>query len=306
MLFDGYTKLTGAAKRDMDKEHIPPLTEGEKLDVRKITPSQHFTKPPQRYTQASLIKTLEQEGIGRPSTYATILTTIQTRNYVGLRNGSFYATLLGKTVTEKLDRYFIEIMDVAFTARMEKNLDDIAEAKKDWIDVLKEFYKSFEMNLLTARRNMKSTRGEEAERTEHKCEKCGRTMVIRWGPSGPFLGCEGYLDDDNKCSFTIPLNDDGTIMEDLSGPVKDGRYEESPIHLKLGRYGYYLETESGVRARIPKGFKIEELNPETAVKLFEESKQEEKLMGQLDDGAQVFLKRGRYGPYLQVVTGKDK
>jgi len=306
MVFGGYTKLTGSVKKDIDKQHIPPLETGEKLNVLSINPSQHFTKPPKRYTQASLIRTLEKEGIGRPSTYAAIVSTIQSRNYVSLKKGSFYATLLGKTVTEKLDKYFIDIMDVSFTARMEEELDDIAEAKRNWVDVLKDFYERFSAQLIKARQNMKSTKGDEAQKTEYTCGQCGRIMVIRWGRNGPFLGCEGYFDPDVQCTFTMEINDDGTLKKDLSGPLEGVEYKGSPVCIKRGKYGYYLEAENGDTAPVPQHTDIEKLDAEQTANLFEASKRQNNVLGTLEDGSEVHLKTGKYGPYIQVIKDGTK
>ncbi len=306
MVFDGYTKVLGAVKTKLDKQHIPQLEKGEELSVRKIDPEQHFTKPPSRYSQATLIKMLEKEGIGRPSTYSTIISTITNRNYVRIEKNAFHATLLGITVTERLEEYFSDIMDVTFTANFENKLDAIAEAQADWIEVLHDFYNPFSKDLETALSNMKSTKGEDAQRTIYKCKECGKTLVIRWGKNGPFLGCEGFFDKENKCSYTAEMNEDGTMKEISSGPIEGAEYEGSPIYLKNGRYGYYFETETGIRAALPRTINPEDVTPEIAVQTVTDKMKSEEPLCTLENGDIVYYKVGRYGPYFQVTNGDDK
>src|SRR4030095_14394150 len=165
-----------------DEEDItlPPLSQGEMLRSLGITPRQHFTEPPPRFTEASLVKALEEQGIGRPSTYATILTTIQDREYVQKDQGKFRPTELGTVVTDQLVRHFEDIFDVKYTARMEEELDEVEEGKLTWVQALDDFYKKFQKDLKKATKNMENLKKQEIP-TDQACEKCGKPMLQQWG-----------------------------------------------------------------------------------------------------------------------------
>jgi len=181
--------------RDEDTEdgeaNIPELAEGEEVKLKKIEPKQHFTQPPSRYTEATLVKALEEKGIGRPSTYAPTISTIQARGYVERENKFLVPTELGRIVTELMKNYFKDIVDVQFTALMEKQLDDVEEGDKDWVEVMKEFYGQFDHVLKDAESNIEHVDVPD-EVTDIKCEKCGRNMVIKHGRFGKFLACPGF------------------------------------------------------------------------------------------------------------------
>ncbi len=199
--FDGYFKVQPQASRD--EPTLPVLTQGQKVSLIALDPSQHFTKPPARFSEAALVRELEERGIGRPSTYAAIISTVQDRGYVKLENRRFYAEKLGDIVTSRLNDAFPELMDYGFTAALEEDLDDIAEAKEDWQDVLNTFYKDFTGKLADADRNM---RGNEPVPTPIACADCGRPMAIRTGRTGVFLGCTGYnLPPKERCTATMNL-----------------------------------------------------------------------------------------------------
>lgn len=202
--FDGFMKVYGNDKEDeKDKEaEIPVLVEGEIIKASKIIPEQHFTQPPSRYTEASLIKTLEELGIGRPSTYSPIITTILNRNYVTLKNKSFHPTELGILVNDLLEEYFNDIVDVKFTADLEEKLDKIAEGDFSWQSVVENFYEHFEKVLKKAEEEITEIKIED-EVTDEICEKCGRKMVIKHGRYGKFLACPGYP----ECKNTKPIQD---------------------------------------------------------------------------------------------------
>jgi len=174
-----------------ENTNIPDLKEGEVLDLKEISPQQHFTQPPPRYTEASLVKALEEKGIGRPSTYAPVITTIISRGYVEKDKKILYPTELGKIVTDIMKEYFKDIVDVDFTARMEKNLDDVEEGHKDWVQMMREFYPAFEDVLKEAESKLEKVE-LPVEETDIKCEKCGRNMVIKMGRFGKFLACPGF------------------------------------------------------------------------------------------------------------------
>jgi DNA topoisomerase-1 len=202
--------------------------------VVDIKAEQHFTKPPGRYTEASLVKALEKEGIGRPSTYATIISTIQERGYVEQREKKFFATDLGEVVTDKLNEYFPKIMDIAFTRHMEEQLDKIEEQRLDWLGVLREFYGPFKQNLETAMAEMKHAKAEVAP-SEYKCPECGKAIVYKFGKNGRFLSCSGYP----KCKFACPCDRDGKIIEEKVSGNKCPVCGKAMVY-KRGRFGPFL------------------------------------------------------------------
>lgn len=202
--FDGFMKVYGVGKQNEkeEKAEIPLLVEGEKIKAREIKPEQHFTQPPARYTEATLIKTLEELGIGRPSTYSPIISTILNRNYVTIKNKAFHPTELGILVNELLEEYFKDIVDVKFTADLEEKLDEIAEGNYSWQSVVEDFYSHFEKVLKRAEEEISNIKIED-EVTDEICEKCGRNMVIKYGRYGKFLACPGYP----ECKNTKPIQD---------------------------------------------------------------------------------------------------
>ena len=188
-VFDGFTLLYNKSEEEgKEKNIIPSLEKGEILDLSKILPSQHFTKPPPRFSDGSLVKALEEEGIGRPSTYAPIIHTLILRDYVRRLKGYFSPTELGFKVSDLLVQYFPKIMDVKFTARMEEELDEVEEGRLSRLKVLEEFYAPFKENLDFAQQNIK----KEVVTTEEVCDKCGKPMVIKWGRKGKFLSCSAF------------------------------------------------------------------------------------------------------------------
>ena len=204
MEFDGYTRVLPVSK-DGDVE-LPDLKVGDKLLLQTLDPVQHFTKPPPRYTEASLVKELEKRSIGRPSTYAAIISTIQDRGYVKLENRRFYAQKMGDIVTDRLVENFKDLMDYEFTARMEDNLDDIAKGKRQWLDVLNAFYDDFTRQLTQAQSEEGGMRENNPTETDIKCPTCERNMQIRTGSTGVFLGCSGYnLPPKERCKTTLNL-----------------------------------------------------------------------------------------------------
>ncbi len=233
LLFDGHTRISG---HELEKEEqiLPPLEKDQKLELIALSPTQHFTQPPPRFTEASLVKTLERMGIGRPSTYAAIISTIQDRGYVKQEKRAFYATELGTLVTEKLIEHFSKIMDVKFTSYMEDELDKIEDEKVDWLTVLKEFYEPFKMDLEKAMGEMKSVKGTPEE-SNQTCTICGQPMVIRWGKHGKFLGCSAFP----KCKNTLPLDEKG---EPAQPEITDQKCEKcgSPMVIKTSRHGKFL------------------------------------------------------------------
>ena len=186
--FDGYLSVYPAK---ISENELPELKEGSLLDLKKLNPEQHFTKPPARFNEASLIKKLEELGIGRPSTYAPTIFTIQRRNYVEKEGRSFKPQDIGLSVNDLLVEHFPKIVDFEFTADMEDDLDSIADGKKEWKPIIKDFYKPFKDNL---DKKMETVEKKAPEKTGDKCEKCGKDMIIKLGRFGKFISCSGYPD----------------------------------------------------------------------------------------------------------------
>ncbi|MEW5923232.1 MAG: type I DNA topoisomerase [Candidatus Zixiibacteriota bacterium] len=241
--FDGFLRVYQEAKENGNGngngngenglvDFIPDVKEGDKLKLVEIYPSQHFTKPPARYTQASLVKMLEAEGIGRPSTYATIVSTLLDRKYVENKERRLYATDLGQTVNKILVESFPQIFSVQFTAHMEDDLDQIETGKVDWVDVIKEFYGPFDKRLGKLSSMQKEIKESLTEATQDVCENCGSPMVIKWGRNGRFLACSAYP----ECKTTKPLNGADEVVTTDEKCDKCGL----PMVIKNGRFGKFL------------------------------------------------------------------
>lgn len=238
--FSGFMALYTESKDDIEDEEgglLPPLKEKEALKLLDIKPAQHFTQPPPRYTEATLVKTLEEKGIGRPSTYAAILSTIQDRKYAEKNEDRRFApTELGIVVNDLLVDKFPELIDFGFTAKMEEELDDIENAKMKWVDVIKDFYTPFNKDLTEASKDMVKIKPKEIP-TEEVCEKCGSAMVIKWGRHGKFLACSGYP----SCKNTKPL--EGTQTPQAAEQAVTNEVCEkcsAPMVIKRGRFGKFL------------------------------------------------------------------
>jgi len=201
--FPGFTIIYSEGRDDAEEERespLPELAKGEHLELSDIFPKQHFTQPPPRYTEATLVKALEERGIGRPSTYAPILSTIQDRGYVEKANGRFQPLEIGLLVSDLLTEHFPDIVDPRFTAQMEERLDQIARGEREWVPSLQGFYDRFEKTLETAEQLIAKVKVVD-EATDETCEQCGRPMVIKWGRYGRFIACSGYP----ECKKTKPL-----------------------------------------------------------------------------------------------------
>jgi DNA topoisomerase I len=244
MKFDGFLAIYEEGKDQKDdeddelKHKLPAVSEGEELKLRSLKPDQHFTEPPPRYTEATLVKKLEADGVGRPSTYASILSTIQEREYVTREGGKFKPTELGMVVTDLLLESFNDIFDVHYTARMEQELDEIEDGKLDWREAMAEFYERFLRDLENAEKHMTDIKRMEKP-TDLLCDKCGKPLVIKWGKHGSFLACTGYP----ECTYTRELMVDLPDIDkaDLS-EQGDEEYCENcgrPMVLKKGRFGTF-------------------------------------------------------------------
>ena len=202
--FPGFTAVYAEDKDDTEEDSralkLPKIKEGDTVDIKEANPTQHFTQPPPRFTDASLIQDLEEKGIGRPSTYATILSNLQDREYVEKRENRYYPSELGTVVTELLIKSFPEVMDAKFTADMENQLDQIEEGEADWKKILTKFWKPFEKTLAKAKIQMKDIKRQEVK-TDVICDRCQHTMVIKWGKLGSFLACSNYPECKNTQDF---------------------------------------------------------------------------------------------------------
>jgi DNA topoisomerase-1 len=210
------------------------MKEKQPLAAIQIEPSQNFTSPPPRYTEASLVKKLESEGIGRPSTYAQIIQVIQNRKYVEKIQNRFYATDLGKVVTDKLMEAFHEIMQVGYTRDMEQLLDDIEESHADWVQMLHRFYKPFKQNLDAAYDGMEHAKAE-TQSAPHTCPQCGSNTVYRFGRNGRFLSCSQYPD----CKYAAPIDRQGNPTQPEQTDVACPKCGD-PMLLRKGRFGPFL------------------------------------------------------------------
>ncbi|MFQ5431211.1 MAG: type I DNA topoisomerase [Nitrospinota bacterium] len=231
--FEGFLKVYQDIKKD-EENIIPPLEQGDELNLEEITPNQHFTQPPPRYSEATLIRDLEEKGIGRPSTYAAIMSTIQSRDYAESIERRLHPTELGRLITELLMEHFPTILDVQFTAQMEENLDKVEEGDKDWVTLLKEFYGPFAEALEAAHKNMKKVKAEI--KTDEICDKCGADMIIKFGRFGKFMACSNYP----ECKNTKPVSKNGDVG---SEPEKtDEKCPEcgSDMVLRNGRFGKFM------------------------------------------------------------------
>lgn len=216
--FDGYTKVLPQQSKPGEDDVLPEMNQGDAMKLLKLDPSQHFTKPPARFSEASLVKELEKRGIGRPSTYAAIISTIQERGYVTTHNRRFYAEKMGDIVTDRLNESFSNLMDYGFTAGMEENLDDVAQGERDWKNVLDEFYGDFRKKLDLAEASNDGMRANQPTLTDIPCRECGRPMMIRTASTGVFLGCSGYsLPPKERCKATVNLIPGDEIAADDEG-----------------------------------------------------------------------------------------
>ncbi|SBT18890.1 DNA topoisomerase 1 [Marinomonas gallaica] len=221
--FDGYTRVITPVGKKVEDTILPDVKQGEQLTLINLDPEQHFTKPSARYSEASLVKELEKRGIGRPSTYASIISTIQDRGYVRVENRRFYAEKMGDIVTDRLVASFDDLMDFSFTAQMEEKLDDIAEGEKDWIKVLNSFYADFSKTLNKAEAVDGGMAPNEPTPTDIPCPTCERPMQIRTASTGVFLSCSGYvLPPKERCKATINLvsGDEAVAVDDEEGESK--------------------------------------------------------------------------------------
>ncbi len=298
--FEGFTRLyleateAGEHRRLDDLEPLPALSEGDEGELRGIEPRQHFTQPPPRFSEASLVREMERLGIGRPSTYAQILSTIVDRGYVDLEQKRFHPTDLGEVVVKLLVRIFPNIFDVAFTSRMETELDRVEDGEVDWRRLLGDFYPPFLERLEHGTAGSDEIIKEILAAEGESCERCGRPMLVRWNRFGRFLGCSGYP----ECRSTRSLDGPAPEGEVLGAHPEEGR----PVLLKAGPYGPYVELEAASEAEkprrmsLPKGKLPEDVDLDYAVRLLSLPRP---LGTDAATGEEVVVGIGRFGPFVR-------
>lgn len=277
---------------------LPPLEVGEPLRLLDVTPAQHFTQPPPRYTEATLVKELEERGIGRPSTYAAILSVIQNRDYVVKTQGKFRPTELGGIVVDLLVESFPRVMDYEFTARMETTLDEIEEGQKNWLEEMRRFYKPFSQWVKEAAVGMRNIKAME-EKTEEVCERCGSRMVIRWGRFGRFLACTNYPECKGTRELTAELKGEHGTDEDadasaeaVTAPCENcGR----PMVMKRGRFGPFLGCSG-----YPECKTIRKLSQAEAASARPAPQPTDEVCDKC--GNPMVIREGRYGRFLSCST----
>ena len=292
---------------DAEDRRLPPLREGQALDLRSILPRQSFTQPPPRFTEATLVKELEENGIGRPSTYATILSTIMDRDYVQKDRGRFSPTELGFLVNDLMVASFGDIVDVGYTARMEEELDEIEEGRLPWTEALREFSEKFEKDLARARVEMRDVK-REAIPTDVVCDKCGKPMVLKWGRFGQFLSCSGYPECKNtrEANGTKPPSEEDRSALPAAAKAAKAAATPDPVEaeaepcekcgsamvLKRGRFGPFLACSA-----------YPECKNTRRIRMNQEGKAEAKAEVLLDEdcpkcGSKLAKKHGRFGEFV--------
>ena len=320
--FDGFLKLYQESKEDEEKKDenedddniLPDVNNGDELILDKVIDEQHFTNPPPRYSEASLVKKLEELGIGRPSTYASIISVLSTRNYVELMNKKFYPTDRGKLITAFLDKLFNKYVDYNFTAKLEDSLDDITSGKINWIDVLSQFWDQFNSNVNEVKELRTRTildmlneslsdiifDKDKEDKVLRACQ-CGGELSLKVGRFGAFIGCSKYP----ECKFTRPLSRIKAAQEDfMSEPKEIGSTDEGmKIILKKGRFGPYLQVGNEEKElknfSIPKGISPNDVDLDKAKFLSSLPK----ILGKYpENNEDITLNNGRFGPYVKCAN----
>jgi DNA topoisomerase-1 len=244
MVFDGHTRVL-RPYREREDQVLPVLEEGITLIKESVDKTQHFTQPPPRYTEATLVKALEKKGIGRPSTYASIISTIQDRGYVRLQERKFFATELGDMVTTQLVSSFPKLIDTEFTSGMEEKLDDIADGRMEWLDVLKDFYSFFSADLEVAYDKMMDIKSKP-ESAGMDCDKCGKPMIYRFNKRGRFIACSGYPD----CKNTLSVSQSGEPKKEEPIPTDEVCEKcSAPMVIRSGRRGRFMACSAFPKCR---------------------------------------------------------
>jgi len=274
LIFDGFYAVTGTEDKD---KLLPSLKEGDKAEIQSIKPEQHFTEPPSRYSEASLIKKLEAEGVGRPSTYAPTIATLTNRTYVTIEKKQIIPTDVAFTVTEILEKHFPNIVDINFTATMEEKLDEIAEGKEDWQKLLFDFYEEFMKQIAEGKEKIVSLK--VAKPLGRNCPKCGSELLLRSGRFGQFIACSGFP----KCKYTEQCDEEGNAVEKKETTAED-KCEKcgSDMVIKNGRNGQFLACSNYPECKNTKSIQVEEKVSQTPCP---------------DCGGKISLKNSRRGPF---------
>jgi len=283
---------------------LPPLQEGQTLELMGLDPAQHFTQPPPKFTEAMLVKALEENGIGRPSTYASILATIQNREYVEKDKGRFTPTELGMLVTDLLVTSFPDIVDVEYTAKMEEELDEIEEGRLKWVTALKEFNVKFSKDLKIAEKQMRNVKTEEIP-TEHVCGKCGKPMVVKWGRYGKFLACTGYPECRNTAELKDTSGGEGEAGSGETALSPTAMHQETcekcgkEMVVRRGRFGQFLACTGYPACRNTRRIQIDASGEVTSKK--------DRLLDEPcpQCGKQLAVKHGRFGEFTACSNYPD-
>ena len=286
--FDGFMRVYTEGKDtdelgDDEQPPLPPLVKGQDLDLIKLEPRQHFTEPPPRYTEATFVKALEEQGVGRPSTFVSIISTIRDRGYVELNDKRFFPTELGFTVTDQLVKHFPTVMDVKFTADMETKLDEVEEGKVNWVSLLRDFYDPFSQLVESAKVEMESLKPQPVE-TEYHCPVTGNVMLLRQGRYGPFLGCSGFP----KCRKIVNLTPDGTPVEPIAEPGFVCGLQEKQSG---GRKAARATAEAAGNGHRQEGQASATVDPATLPNATE-------YVCPAGHGGRMLVRQSRYGPFL--------
>jgi len=274
LIFDGFYKVIGTEDKD---KLLPTLTEGDAIELQSIKPEQHFTEPPARYSEAALIKKLESEGVGRPSTYAPTIATLSSRTYVNIEKKQIVPTKIAFTVTEILEKHFANIVDINFTANMEEKLDEIAEGEIDWQKLLSDFYFPFMEQIAEGKEKIVSLK--LAKPLGRNCPKCGEELLLRSGRFGKFIACSGFP----KCKYTEQVDDEGN-----PAPKKEELADEkcekcgNDMVIKNGRNGQFLACSGYPECKNTKSIAVDEKISDTPCP---------------DCGGKISLKNSRRGPF---------
>ncbi len=296
-LFAGFTAVYTEGKdngEEDDKDvRLPPVEAGQELRALEVAPSQHFTEPPPRYTDSTLIRDLEDKGIGRPSTYAMILSNIQDREYVRKRKGKLHPTDLGLTVNMLLGESFPDIISESFTAELEGRLDSVAAGELDWQSVLVKFYDRFEGQLATARTSMRNIKREGVP-TEFTCDKCDSPMVLKWGRNGQFLACSAFPECRN--TMNVEQDEEGKVRPVSREVATDEKCDkcESPMVIKHGRYGKFLACSGFPECRNTRPLEVRERGAAGDAG----AEPEGELPPCPKCGSTTVRRRGRYGTFI--------
>jgi DNA topoisomerase I len=305
VVFAGWLKIYGVEEEAEKKaEHekpseeeenkkLPPLSENEKLNLVKLHPEQHFTEPPPRFSEATLVKALEELGIGRPSTYAPTIATVQKRHYVNKDKGRLTPTQLGEITTDVLVKHFAKMMDVQFTAQMEEQLDEIEEGKVEWHHMLGDFYKDFEPTLKAATENMEDVRPKPIP-TDLKCELCGEMLVIRPGKNGEFIACSAYPKCKNTKNFKRAEDGSIQVVEKEETGIKCEKCG-SPMVVKAGKRGEFLACSGYPKCKNAKSFTRDAEGKFTVIEKPEPVTTDIKCE---KCGSPMLIRNSRRGPFL--------